>query len=1178
MEQSSIVDGYKKAMDEWGSIAMAPLLFAPADVERYAPKTGANPLGLPKHPFELTEVPKIDGSDKFTMDNFYTWQGASNGQVLTTVRQQLKVAAEGQFNADAVKAVTEQAKMDVFQQNLASAREGNSAQQVLATEQAGTAQATLDSAQKEVDEATTAATAARTLQTTAAVNFIKADGGVDLVKLRQSAAAKELAQAKALLELPGQDAEQVAAAARRVATAEQDVADAGAALTLAEKLKLEAQAQEKQAKEDMATAEKQRKDAVAARDKAKGELASAQKAVVTATHAPITFPSGSHPTGQTDALAMTQPTMGNDTTLSMVGNKPAGSSQAGQPLLPGVMGDGTGAFAPMARINAAAAALTVKNILSFMGNPALAAQFADKRLLFGVTTLSVNPGWRTRKGFKGVIDARVKVEEQAAQHQTIREMLNCADYPVGLRKIIADSYPGAQTEAQRQFFKGKTALLEAECKKYTRTAKARLDVQVHAVSPMVDAQNLDLASSVARQNELALFFAAQLTQLGMGGAGSLFTSWSDLQRKDVATRTSVATANSFSLGDHFGFEIGTRLHGVDEADAQSRDSAQILERQTFPVLLILGMPQDEARPRLEMAGSAPDGSLRVKVCEPKLSTDFSMRWSHKDHNFWTKLNWRVEREPSDSYREALAQAKKRDELNPQLGRTQEFQEYHARQDILTRHPDTKFHPYPYMEQVIETQQNQSREFGAMAKALEGENYSQTLPAAWMLDNPPGPAVLFDPDVEVAPAHLEFTPESSKTTPLKFASQASQRTLLISAKAGFTGIEALDETQVSVVGGGLELVPGRVQRTQDTLRLELRPTPNAPASGTVQILLGYRPLPRGEMTTALRRAPVLSNDIHFAVLNQETPAITGPVRAQLEFKDIYASGTETVTGWTHKAVSLVLTGTRLDLLSPEGAKVRGVGVGPGTSTPTVARQGREALLVTFDLHSPQGSGEFVLDLAWADPAGGTTARKVSSHAVKFTFSDATPELAPTEPAQPQARLVEAQYDAVKKTMGAQVKLVLPGSGLKQVTAAEVSGFFDGTATVESHEKALVVVVSLTGVRGQNLPTPTPPSADEDAKKAQEREAADAKRLEAFLAEKPVLATEDLYLTFAHGSKLLTTQAIPLTLMTNPAVEKKKIEEAAKAKADKDKNKTAGAEPGAVTSSVAGTLTVTPKPGG
>jgi len=52
----------------------------------------------------------------------------------------------------------------------------------------------------------------------------------------------------------------------------------------------------------------------------------------------------------------------------------------------------------------------VEAIFRALGEPEAREQFVNKNVLIGLTTVSVNPGWRTQKGWEGDVLVRADLE------------------------------------------------------------------------------------------------------------------------------------------------------------------------------------------------------------------------------------------------------------------------------------------------------------------------------------------------------------------------------------------------------------------------------------------------------------------------------------------------------------------------------------------------------------------------------------------------------------------------------------------------------------------------------------------------------------------------------------------------------------------------------------------------
>lgn len=711
LQYAGRINVLKKELDEWGTVAMAPFLFAPAE-------DGTKPFDLK------------DDKTSLTLNTLYTAQGASQGSALATVRQQLQVRAAAGVKSDDVAQVVDQAKLDVFRTNT---------DRVITQQEVG-----LDLA-READK--------------------QARAELAVARAEQALAKAEVDQKTATDKLAAADVTTGEAALQSLIVAKASAAEINAAqdkLTALKSAAKEAEAAKAKAVED-------KKKADGTVTKAESNVTTKAGLLTAAVGKQVEVPGGATGPGVTATSAPGLPEIRPSGTQA---EQMTALAKLGDDAIPKALKSNAGngeevfGFAPMARINAAAAAMTVKNILTFLGNPEAAAQFEGRRVLFAVGSISVNPGWRTKRDFKGVIDAQVKHQWVPAQIETIREILRNSDFPIELRARLAEDNREVLTEQQRAFFdqrkkEGGKVYEDAECQRYIdQQAKDVLDedgdgqpdewkkhIFVHAVSPMVDSQNLDLASSRARQDEMSLYLAATLAQAGYAGAGKLFTSWAEMRRKDVATRSTVATANSFSMGDHFGFEIGTRMRGVDE-DAKKYESAQILDRQTFPVLLILGMSQQDARPRLKFQ---KDGRLHAE--ETRISTEYSTRWSRAHMDGWFD-RWKAQRLLTEGYEEQIENGRVRQGVMYELDRVQKAR-------LAGTLPSLK---NAFQSAYDDTLHLMERESESILQGLYGSQHVQYLPSSWLLGKKGvKDDALFDPEARVGVVRFEprmlFFPEA-----------------------------------------------------------------------------------------------------------------------------------------------------------------------------------------------------------------------------------------------------------------------------------------------------------------------------------------------------------------------------------------------------------------------------------
>jgi hypothetical protein len=296
---------------------------------------------------------------------------------------------------------------------------------------------------------------------------------------------------------------------------------------------------------------------------------------------------------------------------------PPGLSESDLPTTLGSAAGIESAFPARARLIDAASNQVIARIFDFLGDPSAALQFEDKPILMAAGTVAVNPGWRTLQDYDGQIDVAARYEWKVARRVTcerISKFKNFEDVLFNSDEIkIADFFAknGRWPEAANYHYTGQTKDLESFGKPLAA-----------AVSPLMERQNIDEASSRARQDEIALFLSASLAKSGQKAAGEVFNKYMRLRRLDVKTLSSLPVINSYGLGgSHFGFNVTSRLQAT--GDLNRPKPAQILEKQNFPVLIIFGLSGDNLRPRLVRHEG------RAEIWEPRIILEQTHRWSRQ---------------------------------------------------------------------------------------------------------------------------------------------------------------------------------------------------------------------------------------------------------------------------------------------------------------------------------------------------------------------------------------------------------------------------------------------------------------------------------------------------------------------------------------------------------------------
>jgi hypothetical protein len=239
-----------------------------------------------------------------------------------------------------------------------------------------------------------------------------------------------------------------------------------------------------------------------------------------------------------------------------------------------------------------------KAIFQTLGDPKVGAQFADKKVLFGVVMVAVNPGWKTRKNYTVDVCVMPSYVYKPARMEVVKNYIKSHKGDEAIKNTLKQDYHLGDVKQGAKLFGHSDPLgsagLEGE------PSDERPCPLVAAVSPMTETQVLDLESSKRRQEELALSLSAALRAAGMGAQAQAFENFVRSRQRDVATRDSDVVVNTYShSGGMFGFQVGPRLRALEEPTTnRNARPALTLERQSFPSLVVFGFDAHEITPKV----------------------------------------------------------------------------------------------------------------------------------------------------------------------------------------------------------------------------------------------------------------------------------------------------------------------------------------------------------------------------------------------------------------------------------------------------------------------------------------------------------------------------------------------------------------------------------------------------
>lgn len=520
----------------------------------------------------------------------------------------------------------------------------------------------------------------------------------------------------------------------------------------------------------------------------------------------------------------------------------------------------------------------VEGIFKVLGNQGDAQKFKDKAVLFGVTMVSVDPGWRTREDFAADISVLINYEKEPARKEVIEILLKDNKLTGGLRKRIAADYQmenllpsdlnkdyeailndltecrdsdkdkiqkdirkekaaksqldGSITKVKSKIaainiksklkkqFENQLTNYESELKtneaKLKELEKQESDVEkvfnkkkasiekeknnieierqsiiskplpdwldckyidykflnpvVSAISPMTETEALDLSSSFRRQDEMAISLSFALRYAGLGAQAEAFEQFVKSRQSDVHTRSASAAINSYSAsGGIFGFQIGPRLRAIADPASTKSGPGNILERQSFPVLVVIGFDRDDLHPRIEV-----DCNKKIQVYEPRLVFIQTTQWLPLT-NKW--FSWRDWYRPSDWYNPRLSE---RERLEWSAGLLDAIEE-------IDKLPDgNKFDGFKGL-------------FDIRKKLLQyhafGSGMNLTIPAEILVP-------LEEPKKSVVPQPTLITPGEITLTRKKDGTIETKRVTIVITG---TGLDAVNLKGVKVVTGSVTLV-------------------------------------------------------------------------------------------------------------------------------------------------------------------------------------------------------------------------------------------------------------------------------------------------------------------------------------------------------------------------------------
>ncbi len=297
-------------------------------------------------------------------------------------------------------------------------------------------------------------------------------------------------------------------------------------------------------------------------------------------------------------------------------------------------------------------------IISMLSDADKMSQYSDKEVMFAISTVSVNPGWLTRENFAADVSSRFSLDyiaaspevrdaffssitkqEEASQKSqlghgsakgvTNKEMTVIQRTLLDLKTCVEKTLAGpAQMKSENEQLPPPAQLQkpfdEERFLPFLVNENNANDLVVSVISPMADAQMLDLQGSIRQQREFAFQISLALSYAGMKGAADSFLKWANMHQEDAESRTANVVVNSYSIsGGVIGFQIGPRLIANPRKHSSSA-TIEKLDRQSFPALFLLGFDKESLRPRVEIRRGLNQAVCRLM--EPRVSMRTYSSW------------------------------------------------------------------------------------------------------------------------------------------------------------------------------------------------------------------------------------------------------------------------------------------------------------------------------------------------------------------------------------------------------------------------------------------------------------------------------------------------------------------------------------------------------------------------
>ena len=260
-----------------------------------------------------------------------------------------------------------------------------------------------------------------------------------------------------------------------------------------------------------------------------------------------------------------------------------------------------------------------------------------------MTLAAINPGFRTRRDYAADLGVLPRFQYLPARRVVVQRLSKDTNLTENIRASIIVSYaltaPSSSTSSLSKkideiaLTKDKYQTLMEWNKDITDELKTNNvpDPLAMAVSPLADMDIADEASSLRSQQNLALSLAGLLAKAGLQAQAAVFEQYAHRQERDARSRTALVAINTYSAGGGlFGWQVGPRFRAMEDPEIEKSGApAHVLDRQTFPALIMIGVRPEDLYPRM-----AINHNGTLTVYEPVLSFVAVSRWLPLKKGCW----------------------------------------------------------------------------------------------------------------------------------------------------------------------------------------------------------------------------------------------------------------------------------------------------------------------------------------------------------------------------------------------------------------------------------------------------------------------------------------------------------------------------------------------------------------